>query len=700
MRNLATIGPTPHRKFPARSLRLFAMSCASVVLATGALATGAAGALPDWWPADRPEAFFAAMIAAASVLLGVPAEMLIARIRRRRQRARFLAAHVSDAIIATAPDGRCLFASPALEEISGYRPDEVIGGPVAIPIDDDDLARVREAYARMFAGEIDQATLAYRVLHRNGTWRWHESKVRLVRDEASGKPVEALASIRDITEHKAIEHDLHLAREEAEAATRAKSDFLAQMSHEIRTPMNGVLGFADLLGETELDEVQRKYLAAITASGTAMMDLLNDILDFAKISAGKIDIVPGPLDLAAKLAEWLSLFEAAAYRKGVTLTGMVSPDLPALVEADALRLRQILINLIGNAVKFTARGSVVVHAFRGRRNGEERLVIEVGDTGIGIPTDRLEAIFEEFSQADCQIDRTFGGTGLGLAISARLARLLGGEIAVKSVVDRGSTFTLSLPLVALAGPAAAAAADLAGEGELPSAAKRILVVEDHDLNQQLIVQMVRACGHEVALAADGAEAVTMVDASALRRKPFDMVLMDMQMPVLDGLSATRTIRANGHDARALPIVALTANCYADDIAACSEAGMQGHMAKPVTVAMLRATIDAYLGAAPGGPQETAFPAPPRLSATLTRRYRDRKTSLLRALANLAPDCADSAYDDLAGQLHKLAGSAGYFGDDHLGQRARELERQLREAKSRKARWTIVAREREQLLQAA
>jgi PAS domain S-box-containing protein len=410
--------------------------------------------------------------------------------------------------------------------------------------------------------------------------------------DASGAVTGVIGVIFDTTERKSLERSLQEAKDAAEAASRAKSQFLANMSHEIRTPMNGIIGMTDLVLDTQLGPNQRDYLETVRQSADALMDIINDLLDLSKIEAGRMELESIDFEPRALLEHLCKPMALSAYRKGLTFGLQLTPAVPRAARGDPGRLRQVLVNLLGNAVKFTQRGEVVL-AVDARSPSDEPdgwlLECAVRDSGIGIPADKQRLIFDAFAQADSSTTRRFGGTGLGLAITRRLVEAMGGEIVVESTPGRGSTFRFTIRLHA----ASAGKADLgpiaddeasalvatgieAAPGEPEAAAPRpmrVLLAEDNPVNQKLASLMLARLGHEVVVAADGAQAVAQVAAG-----PFDVVLMDMQMPELDGVEATRRIRAAGH---AVPIVAMTANAMDADRARCLEAGMNGFLAKPV-----------------------------------------------------------------------------------------------------------------------
>jgi signal transduction histidine kinase/ActR/RegA family two-component response regulator len=416
--------------------------------------------------------------------------------------------------------------------------------------------------------------------------RWHRVDARLTRDPVSGDCC-VLINATDITEEVEARAALGEARERAEAAMRARQEFLANMSHELRTPLTSVIGFAGLLADTPLDDLQRSRLSRVQDAGAALMSTLNDVLDLSKLEAGGVQLTARPFDLRGLLSQAAGIVEVQAAAKGLKLEVTVDAACPDWVEGDPDRLRQVLLNLLGNAVKFTSEGGVALSVTR--RPSEDpasaRLELAVSDTGVGVPEAMLSKVFDRFAQAGPDVSRRFGGTGLGLTITRQLVEMMGGQIGVDSTAGLGARFwcVIDLPIAkAVAAPIARAST------QVVAASLHLLVVDDNEANRELIGTILRAAGHLVEVARNGVEAV-----EAVLTGDYDLILMDVQMPVMDGLAATRAIRALNRDTALAPIIALTANVLADQVAFYRAQGMDDHVGKPIDPRALLSKIDEW-----------------------------------------------------------------------------------------------------------
>lgn len=403
----------------------------------------------------------------------------------------------------------------------------------------------------------------------------------------------AIAGVVDVSTLHAARVALDAARERAEAASRSKSEFLATMSHEIRTPLNGILGMVQLLKRNELDDQQREYVDAIARSGEGLLVLLNDILDLSRMEASRLEISREPFQLEVVLDEIKSLMAPQAREKGLILRFGVADGVPRSLLGDAARLRQILLNLVGNAIKFTQHGQVAVTVNASEPDTHNALLLrfEVADTGIGIPDEMQALIFDRFTQGDQSISRRFGGAGLGLAIVKRLVNMMGGEIGVVSHAGGGSVFTFEVQVHLAQGRAEPPPA-VDEPADRPAGPMKILVAEDVPINRRVVKGLLNAEGHLVVEAANGREAV-----EAAGRERFDVILMDLQMPELDGYEATRWIRGGGGPSCDTPILALTANILKDEQLRCIAAGMNGFIIKPFTLDKLMHEIAQVTGGA-------------------------------------------------------------------------------------------------------
>ena len=424
-------------------------------------------------------------------------------------------------------------------------------------------------------------------LHRSGSGMYEQelasgSVINVIERRTPDGGVVSI--FRDVT---SAERELARAKGAAEAANEAKSRFLAAMSHEIRTPLNGVLGMNSLLLATELTPLQRDYARTIRASGKSLLAIINDILDLTKIEAGRMDLEVLPFSPHRAIAELIPVFRERAAAKGLVFTCDVAADVPQALLGDEARIRQILFNLVGNALKFTERGGVVVEVgHRPLAGMQVELLLTVSDTGIGIDPQQLPRLFKRFVQADNSTARRYGGSGLGLAITREILELMRGRIAAESTVGNGSSFRVSIPLER-ASPGAQVAPDTQFDQLVaPDSSLQILVAEDHEVNQIVVAAMLQQMGHVCHIVHDGAQALRRV-----QEDRYDLVLMDIQMPNMDGTTATRRIRALGGWPARMPIIALTANALREDREAYLACGMDDYLSKPVSAKVLAATIE-------------------------------------------------------------------------------------------------------------
>jgi signal transduction histidine kinase/CheY-like chemotaxis protein len=424
--------------------------------------------------------------------------------------------------------------------------------------------------------------------------RQHDQLERAVEERTRELQLEKSRTEKEKQIVEAQKQEIEKLLQSAQQASRLKGEFLANVSHEIRTPMNGILGMTSLALQTPLSADQREYLEIARNSGESLLTLLNDILDFSKIEANRMDIESVPFMLHTCVQESLQTFASQAHDKGLGLESDIDPIIPQSLIGDPTRLRQVLLNLISNSVKFTQQGKVTLRARR--ESIEEAFTVvefQVQDTGPGVPADKQSLIFEAFRQADGSTTRRFGGTGLGLAISSRLVQMMGGRIWVDSVPGQGSTFCFTARFQLPAARELSPESGADGIRKLASAVEgrfrplRILVAEDNVVNQKLVVRLLEKQGHEVEVAVDGSQALSLVS-----HKHYDLILMDVQMPEIDGLEATRQIRLNeAETGRRTPILMLTASAMAGDREKCLEAGADGYLPKPVSLERLTAAID-------------------------------------------------------------------------------------------------------------
>jgi PAS domain S-box-containing protein len=528
---------------------------------------------------------------------------------------RSLLESIPDAVVIVQSDGRMVLVNAAAEVMFGYARDELYGACVDLLVPEP-LRRVHAQHRAAYFAAPDTSAMQVNacVTARRKDGSEFPIDIRLNQTHTrDGMLIVSL--IRDITTRQEAEAALRQAKADAEVASKAKSEFLAIMSHEIRTPMNGIIGMTGLLLDTTLTPEQHDYAETIRRSGDALLTILNDILDFSKIEAGKLQLEHIDFALRSIVEDVLELFAERAQAKGLELAYLMHPQVPTWVASDPGRLRQILSNLVDNAVKFTAAGEVLVHTTLVEETAHTFLVrFAVIDTGIGITSEARRRIFEAFSQADGSTTRQYGGTGLGLAICKRLAAMMGGHIGVESCPGQGSTFWFTVRLSQATAPQPVPSGDLAvcqslstqqslaqARAELRA---RVLVAEDNVVNQRIAVRMLEKLGCRVDAVANGYEAV-----EALERMAYDGVFMDCHMPEMDGYEATAVIRAHealhgGH----VPIVAMTANATQGDRERCLAAGMDDYVSKPVRSDVIAAVVQKwFLSSVAESEQKTRCP---------------------------------------------------------------------------------------------
>jgi len=593
-----------------------------------------------------------------------------------------------DCIIGIDAEGIIIEFNPAAEKVFGYSRDTAIGREMADMIVPPETRSAHRQGMKTFLETGEGPVLGNRIevaaMRSDGSQFPIELAISVVEGDAG--PV-FIAYLRDISERKGNELALRSARIRAEEANRAKSDFLAMMSHEIRTPLNGVLGLLGLLRDTPVNEEQRNFVDTARNSAEILLVIINDVLDFSKMEAGKLELEIAPFDLAHIVESTADTLAAAAASKGIAVYSWVVPGTPRYLLGDAGRIRQILLNLVGNAVKFTQEGSVTIDVSMTKHEPPYvALRFDVIDTGIGIPEDRQSDIFNEFTTVDGSYSRKFEGTGLGLAISQRLVKMMGGEIDFASAPDEGSTFRFALELEEA--PAGTAVAEPIATELIPTAGNRnlrILLAEDNPTNRMVAKIMLEKAGHWIDVAANGSEAV-----QAIRAFPYDMVLMDVSMPEMDGIEATSIIRTLPDGKADIPIIAMTAHAMRGDRERILAAGMNDYVSKPATRDQLLAAIarcvsddKVYM---PEPPAEPTLEVAAIFEEAALRRLADETDPIVvpeliesyltdskERLDRIVDALASSDLDTLEHETHTLGSSSATFGALRLHYLCRAIE---------------------------
>jgi PAS domain S-box-containing protein len=556
-------------------------------------------------------------------------------LRGSEERCRLLVNATTDAIWDWDLGTNALWWNAGYEKLFGYRREDI--DPTVRSwtecIHPDDLARVSAGIHHVIEHDADGWTDEYRFRCHDGSYAYVLDRGHVIRD-AGGKALRMIGGMTDLTDRKRAAEALHAeiverkrAESAADAANRSKSEFLANMSHEIRTPLNGVIGMTELALGTDLNAEQRDYLTMVKSSGESLLNVINDILDFSKVEAGKLTVDLIPFELNHCLAGPIKLLATRAHAKGLELACDIRPDVPTALVGDPNRLRQIVTNLIGNAIKFTERGEVVLTVEVETQSDRAAVLrFSISDTGIGVPSDRQEAVFKPFVQADGSTTRKYGGTGLGLAISTSLAALLGGRMWLESEAGKGSTFLFTVPYDLDRAPALAPVTDkrTAQIGQLRD--MPVLVVDDNAVNRRILEATLRRWHLNPVLAESGPAGVAAAQAHKLAGTPFRLVLLDSQMPGMDGFATAAAIRSDPSLAGTL-LLMLTSGGLQGDAARCRVAGIAGYLMKPVSQAELLEAILVVVGGQAGAPD------PVHLLTRHTLRENLRKLRILLAEDN-------------------------------------------------------------------
>ncbi len=567
-----------------------------------------------------------------------------------------------DALMTTDPLGIITDVNKQMEALTGCTRDELIGAPFKDHFTDPERA---EAGIKLALKEKKVTDYELTACALDGEKTMVSFNATTIYDR--GRTLQGVfAAARDVTESKRVEAELRQAKAAAESANRTKSDFLASMSHEIRTPVNAIIGIAELLAKTSLSPDQTKYVEIFGRASDNLLDLINDILDLSKVEASQLDLEQTEFSLRGLLEKVMEMIAVRAHQKGLALVYEIAPDVPAQLVGDPTRLRQVLLNLLGNAIKFTEAGGVALRVAPDAESSVSgALTFTISDTGIGIPDEKLSAVFERFRQADSTTTRRYGGSGLGLTISKRLVELMGGRIWVESDVGRGSVFSFTLPFGIWADARQPVAAPVGMRPDEPLRALKILLVEDHPDNRTITLAYLQDTPYRVEIAENGASACEIFTVGR-----FDLVLMDRQMPVMDGLTATREIREweRANSRPLTPIIAFTASALKGDREKCLAAGCTAYLTKPIKQDALLQAIKEYSTVALSRTAEEGVPNAPILARThpnipgmiplyLQNRRQD-VTAMLDALER-------GDFEPVESLGHSMRGAGGMYGLDAI-----------------------------------
>ncbi len=554
-------------------------------------------------------------------------------LRAENRRFESLAAGSPVGIFQTDPQGACLYTNAMWQHITGLSFEEALGHGWESAIACEDRPGVMSVWTGALKAGQDCA-MEFRVIRPEGTRRWVHGRAHALRDETTGLVTGYVGTAEDITDRKAAEQELLATKEAADAAAIAKTQFLATMSHEIRTPMTGIIGMTEVLLETNLAPDQREYAELVNGASQALLRIVNDILDFSKFEAGGTVLEELEFDIRATVEDVLDVLAEPAQRKAIDLCGLIHADIPTTLRGDPGRLRQVLMNLVGNAIKFTERGDVMVRVMLQHEDSSSvRLTFNISDTGIGMPAEAIASLFRPFSQADSSTTRLFGGTGLGLAISKQLVELMGGSISVDSIVGHGSTFHVTVPLRRLP-------AERRKEGVLsPTLTGRRLCIVDHNETSRLVLEHYAAqWGLHTRTAATGDRALELLRDMATRGEPCQVAILDLQLPIMDGLTLARAIKADPMLAPT-PLVLLTAIGLRGQAKLAREAGCSAYLTKPIHHSQLHGCLAALVHSSSiqAAPQD-GLPTKDLSSTALVTRHTLRESAALtRAHILIADD---------------------------------------------------------------